>query len=304
MISNSRSVSRVVSDVVGSSKMMTLALAPSALAISTSWRSPCESLLTSVVGAMSRSTAASSSAARARVAPRSMKGSPATRFGKIGDEQVFGDAEIAEQVQFLVDEGDALPGRLARTFRPKILAVEDDAPGIHLVDAADDVHRRRLAGAVLADEPENPARLQREADVVQDLHAEEALAEPGDVEQRPRSVTRGRTPSPAPKPAHAAHQKPVTQRVDDGGGEDDAALDGEHRCDGQAHQLQALVDHGQEQDAEDGPQHLALAAEEADAADDGSADDVEQDALAEHRRARSPAGRCRGWRRSRRRRPK
>ena len=40
MISNSRSVSRAVSEVVGSSKMMSLACRVSALAISTSCRSP------------------------------------------------------------------------------------------------------------------------------------------------------------------------------------------------------------------------------------------------------------------------
>ena len=65
MISNKRSVSRVVSEVVGSSKMMIRASAPSALAISTNWRSPCESRLTGVAGGTSRSTARSSSSARA-----------------------------------------------------------------------------------------------------------------------------------------------------------------------------------------------------------------------------------------------
>src|SRR4051794_6278011 len=60
--------------------------------------------------------------------------------------------------------------------------------------------------------------------------------------------------------------EPLTLRVDDGGRQDDAALDREHRGQGQAEQGQALVDHGEEQGAERHPDHLALAAEQADAA--------------------------------------
>ena len=63
MMSKSRSVSRAVSEVVGSSKMMICASAPSALAISTSWRSPWLSRATGVSRRQSRSTVASSSRA-------------------------------------------------------------------------------------------------------------------------------------------------------------------------------------------------------------------------------------------------
>ena len=77
----------------------------------------------------------------------------------------------------------------------------------------------------------------------------------------------------------------------DGRRQDDPALDREHRGQREAEQLQALVDDGEEQGAEDRPDHLALAAEQADAADDGGTHDVEQDALAQHRRAGlEPAG--------------
>ena len=63
------------------------------------------------------------------------------------------------------------------------------------------------------------------------------------------------------------------------------------RGEGEAEQLQALVDDGEEQGAEHRPDHLALAAEQADAADHRGADDVEQDALAQHGRAGlEPAG--------------
>ena len=79
--SNSRSVSRWVSEVVGSSKMMMRASALKALAISTSWRSPCDRRLTGVEGGTCRSTDASSSALRAAAARRSISGRPRTSFG-------------------------------------------------------------------------------------------------------------------------------------------------------------------------------------------------------------------------------
>ena len=105
------------------------------------------------------------------------EGQPGNQLGELGDEQVLGDAQIAEQVQFLMDEGNALPRRVTRTLGPVVSAVELDMACVHLVYATDDVHRRGLARAVLADEAQHAARPQRETDIVQDLDAEEALAE-------------------------------------------------------------------------------------------------------------------------------
>src|SRR6185312_4806464 len=65
--------------------------------------------------------------------------------------------------------------------------------------------------------------------------------------------------------------------IDDGGEQDDGTLDGEDHEQGEAHQLEALVEQHQEQHAEHRPDHLALAPEQAGAADDCGADDVEQD---------------------------
>ena len=81
---NSRSVSRAVSEVVGSSKMMIAASSCSALATSTSWRSPGDSRSTGVSGARSRSTCASSCARRARrwLRGRSSASGPKRRRGK------------------------------------------------------------------------------------------------------------------------------------------------------------------------------------------------------------------------------
>ena len=105
---------------------------------------------------------------------------------------------------------------------------------------------------------------------MQHLDAEEALAEALDGQQR--SAAQART-----KRWRCASMTAAAQ--------DHPALDREHRGERQAEQRQALVDDGEEQGAEHHPDHLALAAEQADAADHRGTHDVEQDALAQHRRA-------------------
>jgi hypothetical protein len=184
MMSNSRSVSRTVSEVVGSSKMMMRASALSALAISTSWRSPCdrpadrrgrrqiEVDLGQQLGA--------ARPRRAAVDQRQAADQP----GEAVDEQVLGDAQILEEVELLVDEGDAARLGVARAARLVGGAVQRHAAAVHAVHAAQDVHRRRLAGAVLADQPQHLAGGQREADLVQHLDAEEALADLLELQQR------------------------------------------------------------------------------------------------------------------------
>jgi hypothetical protein len=55
------------------------------------------------------------------------------------------------------------------------LAADDDLPAVAVVDAHQDVHQRRLAGAVLADEGVNLAREDIEVDAVEGEHAGECL---------------------------------------------------------------------------------------------------------------------------------
>ena len=68
------------------------------------------------------------------------------------EAQVLGDAEVAEKVQFLMDEGDSPLGRLRRITRGVGLALQQHPARIGGQDAPKDVHQRRLARAVLADQ--------------------------------------------------------------------------------------------------------------------------------------------------------
>ena len=78
----------------------------------------------------------------------------------------------------------------------------------------------------------------------------------------------------------------MTQRVSHRREENDTALDRIDRRQREAEKLQPVVDDAEEQHAEEDAADFTLATEQADAADHRRADDVEQDALAEDRRAR------------------
>ena len=100
------------------------------------------------------------------------------------EEDVFLDTEIWEQAEFLMDEGDACRLRIARRLRREFRAGELNAAPVALVDAAEDIHGGRLAGAVLADQAEHVAGLQLEANISQYRNAKKALIEVLDAKQR------------------------------------------------------------------------------------------------------------------------
>ena len=94
----------------------------------------------------------------ARMLARSTSFSGPPRQRLAADEDVGGDVEIVEEVEFLVDEGDAgrdgvVDGQRRRARRRR----RGSMPALGAVDAAEDLHQRRLAGAVLADEADHLA---------------------------------------------------------------------------------------------------------------------------------------------------
>ena len=61
-------------------------------------------------------------------------------------------------VELLVDEGEPAPGRVERAVQVHGLAVDDDLALVGLDDAGEDLDQRALAGAVLAEQPDDRAR--------------------------------------------------------------------------------------------------------------------------------------------------
>ena len=77
---------------------------------------------------------------------------PASTRGCAPHEDVLGDGQVGEEGRLLVDDRD--PGRVRRRAgRCRVTSRStQQQPGIRLVHAREDLHQRRLAGAVLADQ--------------------------------------------------------------------------------------------------------------------------------------------------------
>ena len=100
------------------------------------------------------------------------------------EEDVLGHRAVGHQVDLLVDRADAGRLRLLRRGELDGLAVEQDLAGILPVIAGQDLDQGRLAGAVLADQRMNLARLDLERGRAQRRDAGEALVDAVHGEKR------------------------------------------------------------------------------------------------------------------------
>ncbi len=77
------------------------------------------------------------------------------------------DVHVPAQREVLVDHLDADVAALVRVAEVGRLAGDQDIAGVALIGAGQDLHQRRLAGRVVADEAEDLAGVQDEVDVGQ-----------------------------------------------------------------------------------------------------------------------------------------
>ena len=92
------------------------------------------------------------------------------------------------QLELLVDHADPGGHRGQGRAGTQGPAVHEDPAAIMEIEAREDVHRRGLSGAVLADQTKHPAGRNVEADLVVGENRAEALGHPLQANQRP---TRG-----------------------------------------------------------------------------------------------------------------
>ena len=83
------------------------------------------------------------------------------------EENVLGDREVGAEIELLEDDADALLRRIEHGGEPHFLAAHHDAAGGRLIDAGEDTHQRRLAGAVLADQHIDRPLVDVEIDILQ-----------------------------------------------------------------------------------------------------------------------------------------
>jgi hypothetical protein len=100
---------------------------------------------------------------------------PAARLA--ADENVLRHGQMIHQLQFLMNDADAGGLRFARARERDRLAINEDFAGILRIDAGEDLHQRRFAGAVLAHQRMDFAGDQLEPDVVQRPDAGKALGQ-------------------------------------------------------------------------------------------------------------------------------
>ena len=94
------------------------------------------------------------------------------------DEDVLGDRQVGHQVQLLVDHADAEVLRSRGVRNLDLRTLEPYDAGVALVDAVEDLHERRLAGAVLADQGVDLARVEVEVAIRERMNARKVLRDP------------------------------------------------------------------------------------------------------------------------------
>ena len=80
------------------------------------------------------------------------------------EEQIAGDVDRVAERQVLVDHLDARGRASAGEAKATGVAVDLDRAGVGDDGAGQHLAQRRLAGAIVADQPEHLARLQRQVD--------------------------------------------------------------------------------------------------------------------------------------------
>ncbi len=139
-----------------------------------------------------------------RAAHRRVVEQPAT-LQLAAEEDVLGHGEVLGEVELLVDEDDARGLGGARIGEATGDAVDRQLAFARRLVTGEDLHQRRLAGAVLAEQAVDLARLELEANVVQHAHGAEVLADAGEGDAQ---AHRGATQvPPAADEATAASMK-------------------------------------------------------------------------------------------------
>ena len=125
------------------------------------------------------------------------------------EHHVLEHGERLDQHEVLVDHADPRPDRRQAVRDRRRHAVDADLARVGVVEAVEDRHQRRLAGAVLADDAVDRPLLDPEVDVLVGLDRPEALGDADELDGRgrPRSTVRR-----APRRRHRRLRRPGSCR--------------------------------------------------------------------------------------------
>ncbi len=113
----------------------------------------------------------------------------------VSEHDVLGHAEDGDEHEVLVHHADAGAHRVAGTLEVLHLAVEKDGSLFCRVQAVEDVHERRLACAVLAEQTVDLSGLHHEIDVVVGDETAEPLRDPAEFELHGADPSEGGAPT-------------------------------------------------------------------------------------------------------------
>ena len=190
MTRKSRSTSSLSSTADGSSMMISRASCDRARAMLTICCAAADSEPTSRRAGSRGGRGGRAAAAAARLATAGRV--KPNRELLVAEEDVVGDGQPVDQVELLVDRGDAQApwrpaGRRADAGSPR----QEMCALVGLVRAGQDLDQRGLAGAVLAEEAVHLAGADVEVDAVEGADAGELLDDAGHLEQRSGRRHRG-----------------------------------------------------------------------------------------------------------------
>ena len=106
----------------------------------------------------------------------------------VGEHDVLGDGHHRDEHEVLVHHPDAVLRSRPAASAGDRLALDEDLALVRLVQAVDDVHQRRLAGAVLTEQRVHLAAAEIEVDAVVRDDAREALRDPAQLEDAAASA--------------------------------------------------------------------------------------------------------------------
>ena len=113
-----------------------------------------------------------------------LTGAAAVEAGVVAEQHVLPHGEGVDEAQVLVDHADAQIGRGLRIVDHRLAAGERDRAAVGLDESDQDLHQRRLAGAVLAEDPVDPTGVQLQVDVVAGDDAAVVLGDGCEVDSR------------------------------------------------------------------------------------------------------------------------
>ena len=182
MVSITIAASRTPSAAVGSSMISTRGLKTSARPIATVWRWPPDSALMSTCVDGMREPRSASSRAASSCMRLQVEHAEAARLA--AEEEVARDIEIVAERQVLVDHLDAGGARIPRRREGRAPAVDQDLAAVGLLRAGEDLHQRRFAGAVVAEDAEHFAGMDGEVDGTEGGDGAVGLRDPANLDPR------------------------------------------------------------------------------------------------------------------------